>query len=555
MTGLETADISECAREQAPGIRRLLNISAQMYESLGADDVLRLAMESVPALGTCWAEGGYLVSNEKLLHICLHRPPDQALDSQVKQLTGAGGSVTPASGSWGWAFRLGPSDSVHGYLVVASNAQPASTEFALLTLLVHQTSAALAHAAQRRSEREYTLQMRKLTILLAARITESEYHRAVDEALTAAVASGDGENGIVRTVHKLTGFPVVLEDQSGNPRTRMAARPQHSQQAPGKGADADQPQHSAPEREPVRHDGRLAAVVRPRNEILGAIALVDPSAQAGPREAFILERAAAALASELTHDRNRAEVEERLQGALLDDLIAGTDEPTACARADTLGHTLHRLHYVTIVEWSGTSTDNTPYQAVRNAAGSLGIRPLLTRRSAQVVLLSEQMPGEAFYHALAHELRPSSGAIGVGGRCDRPVEFPRSFRQAVRALHCRQTSDRPHGLTAFDNLGIYRILNAEQGDEEIDLFLHGWLGPLIDYDTKHHCHLITTLSKYLECSGNYDAAAAGLAIHRSTLRYRLQRIREITGLDLRNVENWLNLHVATRLWKMRQTPP
>jgi DNA-binding PucR family transcriptional regulator len=41
-------------------------------------------------------------------------------------------------------------------------------------------------------------------------------------------------------------------------------------------------------------------------------------------------------------------------------------------------------------------------------------------------------------------------------------------------------------------------------------------------------------------------------IHRSTLRYRLQRIREVSGLDLGEVESRLNLHLATRAWRVLQ---
>ncbi|WP_324792420.1 helix-turn-helix domain-containing protein, partial [Streptomyces violarus] len=52
------------------------------------------------------------------------------------------------------------------------------------------------------------------------------------------------------------------------------------------------------------------------------------------------------------------------------------------------------------------------------------------------------------------------------------------------------------------------------------------------------------------CGGNYAGTAESLAIHRSTLRHRLQRIREISGHDLTNVEGRLNLQVATRVWKI-----
>ncbi|MGY1936345.1 PucR family transcriptional regulator [Nocardia gipuzkoensis] len=60
-----------------------------------------------------------------------------------------------------------------------------------------------------------------------------------------------------------------------------------------------------------------------------------------------------------------------------------------------------------------------------------------------------------------------------------------------------------------------------------------WLGTLLDYDRDHRADLVHTSSRYLECGGNYDDSAAALHIHRSTLRYRLGRIRELTGFDTR----------------------
>jgi DNA-binding PucR family transcriptional regulator len=59
---------------------------------------------------------------------------------------------------------------------------------------------------------------------------------------------------------------------------------------------------------------------------------------------------------------------------------------------------------------------------------------------------------------------------------------------------------------------------------------------------------VATLSGYLECGGSYDAAAKALAVHRSTLRYRLERIREVSGHDLSDPDTRFNLQLATRAW-------
>jgi DNA-binding PucR family transcriptional regulator len=60
------------------------------------------------------------------------------------------------------------------------------------------------------------------------------------------------------------------------------------------------------------------------------------------------------------------------------------------------------------------------------------------------------------------------------------------------------------------------------------------------------------LSRYLECGGNYTATADALALHRNTLKYRLQRIREISGHDLNDPDTRFNLQFATRAWQTLQ---
>ena len=77
-------------------------------------------------------------------------------------------------------------------------------------------------------------------------------------------------------------------------------------------------------------------------------------------------------------------------------------------------------------------------------------------------------------------------------------------------------------------------------------FVREWLGSLLDYDARRKAELVHTLTQYLEHGGNYDATAAELSVHKSTLKYRLQRIRDLTGLELNDPDVHFNLQLATR---------
>ena len=75
-----------------------------------------------------------------------------------------------------------------------------------------------------------------------------------------------------------------------------------------------------------------------------------------------------------------------------------------------------------------------------------------------------------------------------------------------------------------------------------------WLGVLADYDERKHTELVKTLTQYLQHGGGYEATSQALSVHRSTLKYRLHRIRELTGFDLGDPETLFNLQLATRAW-------
>jgi DNA-binding PucR family transcriptional regulator len=153
------------------------------------------------------------------------------------------------------------------------------------------------------------------------------------------------------------------------------------------------------------------------------------------------------------------------------------------------------------------------------------------------------------------EILPSAcGCIGVGGVRQSPSQLPDSYSEALHALAVRQRSEAG-GLTSFEDLGVLRLLFTGDRDAEVDQYVRDWLGVLIDYDDARGAEFVATLSQYFDCGGNYDATAAALQIHRSTLRYRLTRIRELTGRDLGAVDCRLNLQVATRAWQILNAVP
>ena len=576
-------------REQISNLHSLFVLSMMMTESRDEDEILSLAVTSVASLGPCRTEGAYRPAGDPggpggsgaAGEVERFRePPGRRRKAMTAALVALGdddGPVDVPGAAWGRAFALRSLGGHWGWLVVGAEAEPTADAQFLLKVLAHQTGSALENAALHRRERAGAGELRRVNAelgsvngQLAATVAELERTATIHEALTRVSASGAGEQGIAGTLFDLTGYPVAVEDRFGNLRAWAGPDRPDPYPKPDARTRAHLLRRARRESRPLRHGDRLFALAQPRDEILGVLALVDPDGTAGPHDAFALEHGALVLAAELSHLRGLGEMELRLRGDLVDDLCTGTDDESAHARAQAIGYDLHRPHAVVVVQGRGPDgwgvsprqgRREPPQQAaggealaraVEQAAADLEIGSLVGRRSGAVVLLALSPPARwaELGEALAAEFPSGVVSVGVGGRCTTPGDFPRSVREAFVALGVRQASRRPAGVTTYDGLGIYRILAGGQHNAEVEGFVREWLGPLLDYDAGHGAELVKTLSTYLECGGNYDETADGLAIHRSTLRYRLQRIREVSGLDLGDVDARFNLHAATRAWRV-----
>jgi hypothetical protein len=573
-------------REQISNLHSLFVLSMMMTESRDEDEILSLAVTSVASLGPCTTDGAYRPAADPggpgaAGEVERFREPAgrrrKAVTAGLVALGDDDGPVDVPGAGWGRAFALRSLGGHWGWLVVGAPTEPTPDEQFLLKVLAHQTGSALENAALHRRERAGAAELRRVNTelasvndRLAATVADLERTAIIHEALTRVSASGAGEEGIARTVFELTGYPVVVEDRFGNLRAWAGpGRPPDPYPKPDARKRAHLLRLARREGRPVRDGDRFFALAQPRDEILGVLALVDPEGTAGPHDAFALEHGALVLAAELSHLRGLGQMELRLRGDLVDDLCTGTDDESAHARAQAIGYDLHRPHAVVVVQgrepggWGVSprqggrqppkgDTGEALARAVEQAAADLEIGSLVGRRQGAVVLLAQSPPGRLVELADALTGAFPSGvvSVGVGGRCETPGDFPRSTREAFVALGVRQASRRPAGVTTYDSLGIYRILAGGQHNAEVEGFVREWLGTLLDYDTAHGAELVKTLSTYLECGGNYDETADGLAIHRSTLRYRLQRIREVSGLDLGDVDARFNLHAATRAWRV-----
>ncbi|KIA60453.1 PucR family transcriptional regulator [Nocardia vulneris] len=541
------------ADAQLASLRGLCALSAALSSEHEVVEILRLARAAVPSLGSCRTLASYRRVDGEFEQYPQVRPAQPGLDAQVNAQDGAG-SVTLVDEKWGWAFALGSLSGAVGSLIVASDGAPRPDEIFLLEVLAQVTGAALANAATHEHLSVHATELAEINQHLVGTVLRLERQTRVFEVLSGAAAYGQGEQGIADAIAQLTDVPVAVEDPFGNLRAWSGpGRPEpYPKTAP---EQRDQLLHRlATHNAPLRVHDRVIMLVKPRAEVLGILALIAPDDQVTETQLFALVFGSTMLALELAHQRNLAEIELRLRRDLVDDLASGTDNDSAYARAEALGHDLRGPHYVVLVHSAGRA--DAIAEAASRAVAALNLQSIQGRHGGMLVLITDRRPDPARLH---HALREGTDArpvtIGISGRCEQPSDFVRSFADAHRALHIRRRSRVPDGATAFDELGFYRLVDLAHAEGQVEDFVREWLGTLLDYDDARNSDLVSTLAQYLECGGNYDHSAAALHIHRSTLRYRLGRIRELTGFDLRNMNIRFNLQAATRAWQFLSVVP
>lgn len=180
-------------------------------------------------------------------------------------------------------------------------------------------------------------------------------------------------------------------------------------------------------------------------------------------------------------------------------------------------------------------------------------------RGDSVILLVQVKSGEkdAEIRALADEIRQNVAGhipkltvtVGIGNYFYQLTDFKKSLGQAEQALKVAKATQARDRTLSFQELGVYRLLYQVSDWKELEAFHREVLGLLLSYDKKYGTELVDTLEVYLAENGNLMKTADRLYLHRNTLKYRVQRIQEISGQNLQGARERLNFQVALMVGK------
>jgi sugar diacid utilization regulator len=350
-------------------------------------------------------------------------------------------------------------------------------------------------------------------------------------SITDAVESGLGLPEIVRAAARALDASLVLIDRS-SAVLAVAAR-----------STADERALMADAAGVDTHELRVGDAVVGRLRVRG---------RSGEPPAALLRVVTTLIGSEVERLRAPERASEAAQAAFLAAVLrrAVTDRGDIVARAAELGVDVASGAAVVVVrahhyapadeDWRARVLAAAERAARASAPGSLAA---VVETGHVVVLLPADGDDEVrrVAAAVARELRSSlhgfTFALGHSRVATDPVDLYRAGNEALLAANVAEAGPDDTVL-AFEETGAYRLLLPAMSEDpaELQRFFAETVEPLVAYDEQYETDLVQTLETFLDADANVAGTAARLFTHRHTVRYRLERVRDLTGLDVSSTD-------------------
>lgn len=412
-----------------------------------------------------------------------------------------------------------------------------------LTLLANHAAIALSSARlveQMTSMNDSLLRQRDL-------LAKSEQ---IHQQLLSVALHGGGMAGIVQALSALIIRPVLVEDARGTVLAQVGASEELQDNDTRRSVGSETPDDGGP----IVVDGPLRSYLAWPVQLAGeTVARVWVPASPGdvsPIDQRAVEHASIVISLEVVRLRTGIEVEHRLRGELLADLLAGGDVDSTAVRerAQRLGHDLSVPHVAMVgrVDAAGVLRQTTAEQRALNAVADRAVRqqprPLVAmHRGLLVALWPVDVTVEATERQLlitraadsvrrAMALQGSvTATVAVSGAGRQPLV--RAYRTARGALEVALRSGRVDATVTLADLGVSGLLLQVDDPGQLLEFADQTLAGIRAHDRQRGTQLLQSLRTYLDNDQNRLETARALHVHPNTVSQRLQRVQALTGLD------------------------
>jgi sugar diacid utilization regulator len=305
--------------------------------------------------------------------------------------------------------------------------------------------------------------------------------------------------------------------------------------------------------------------------------------QGAPPPQALLRLVANLIALEVDRAKAPERATEAAVGDFLEDLLARriTDRENIVARAGELGCDLSggagvivvrarpqqpeegdwRARVLTVAERGARAVERASLAALAEAgwarhgngpneeAGPLAERELVVVTPSADATAPRRVAA-AILRELEAALPEFTIVVARSRHAGDPADLHRAGAEALLAANVAEA----RGLTelSFEETGAYRLLLPAMSEDPTELqgFYDETVAPLVAYDEQYETELVRTLETFLDADGNVAGAAERLFTHRHTVRYRLERVKELTGLDVSSTDGRERLSLGLKAMRV-----
>lgn len=317
---------------------------------------------------------------------------------------------------------------------------------------------------------------------------------------------------------------------------------------------------------------RVCAPIRCQGLLLGYIWLIDKGQRLTDSDLRTVEDTAESVGLVLYRDQLLGDLERGRRRELLRDLLSD-DDSVRQAAADSLvagEHFVPHGSVTCVVVQSRANSEPHDETAVviedalaRAARHFTGRHALSMARADHGVLVASMAKGslprdelDRLAESVRADVAARTGQVtvaGLGSSVSSLVATRESYEQARRAIRVAEIVSGFGPTVAWKDLGIYSLLVQLPLEQLSADVLHPGLLRLFQQDPSGS--LVQTLEVYLDHAGDARSTIAALAIHRTSLYYRLSRIEELTGIQLSDGGERLSVHLGLKLARLAGRHP
>lgn len=222
-------------------------------------------------------------------------------------------------------------------------------------------------------------------------------------------------------------------------------------------------------------------------------------------------------------------------------------------RVDCFPWIEYKEHYIMLLDLKKAGVDFRPQHAaiLKSILAFMGENHCLTYKNLIIGFLgTEQFKN--IYFEKRNEFERFLSANNIICSISQPyndiMDSRKHYISAVLLMCCMRKYKL--NIASFSDSHFYILHELIARNYDTSLFYHQVVLKLIDYDKEYKSNMLETLKEYLECKSNPDLAAKNLFIHRSTLFYRINKIKELTGFNVEDGTEAAQILFSIEMYKI-----